>query len=270
MKIATTGSEGTIGRELVKRGCIPINIDITNSELIRNEIEYINPDVVIHCAALTDVKYCEEHFKESFEVNVRGTSNVVEAMPKNSLLIYLSTDHVFSGDNWVNHGYGEKHKPFPVNRYGFSKWGGELAAKTGNCRVIIVRSSKLFNFEWAKDTIYDLQNGETVIVTDLIKRSFVHVNHFVNGLLYLANTYTKYPKLDIINISGESVFSYYLFWNSLKKYLELPGEIKPRGEELKDEVPRPFRGGLEVVQAKKLGIPIYSITDGFELLKQGV
>src|SRR4030042_1075982 len=208
MKIATTGSEGTIGRELVKRGCIPINIDITNSELIRNEIEYINPDVVIHCAALTDVKYCEEHFKESFEVNVRGTSNVVEAMPKNSLLIYLSTDHVFSGDNWVNHGYGEKHKPSPVNR-------------------------------------------------------------FVNGLLYLANTYTKYPKLDIINIAGENVFSYYLFWSSLKKYLGLPGEIKPRGEELKDEVPIPFRGGLEVVQAKKLGIPIYSITDGFELLKQG-
>jgi dTDP-4-dehydrorhamnose reductase len=270
MKIAVTGAEGTIGSELVRRGCTPINIDVTNSELIRNEIEYTNPDVLIHCAALTDVDYCEEHFKESFEVNVRGTSNVVEAMPKNSLFIYLSSDHVFSGDNWNYEGYGEKHALSPVNRYGFSKWGGELAANTGICRTIIVRSSKCFNYAWTQPTIEKLKNNEVIVLTDLIKRSFYHVNHFVDGLLYLAHNYERFSKLDIINISGHDILSYYLFWSSLKSYLQLLGTIKPRREEVKEETPRPFRAGLEIRQARKLGIPLYTLIDGFELIKQGI
>ena len=270
MKIACTGSQGTIGRELVKRGCIPIDTDITNVELIRNEIEYVSPDVLIHCAAITDVAYCEDHFKESFNVNVRGTSNVVEAIPKGSLFIYLSSDHVFNGNSWFNQGYGEWHTPSPINRYGFSKWGGELASKSTQCRTVIVRSSKCFNYAWAKPYIDKFTGGETVVFTDLIKRSFYHVNHLVDGILYLAHNSDKFPKLDIINISGQSIFSYYLFWNALKKHLDLPGEIKPRREEVKSEAPRPFRAGLDTKQAEKLGFPLHSLTEGFELLRQGI
>lgn len=270
MKIGVTGSQGTIGSELVKRGCIPINCDITNQYEVTGELFAIEPNVVIHCAAITDVAYCEDHFKESFDVNVRGTSNVVEAMPKGSLFIYLSSDHVFNGNNWFNQGYGEWQTPSPINRYGFSKWGGELASKSPGCRTIIVRSSKCFNYAWAKPTLDKLKNGETVIFTDLIKRSFYHVNHLVEGLLYLAYNNSVFPKLDIINISGQSIFSYYLFWNSMKKYLDLPGEIKPRREEVKSEAPRPLRAGLDTKQAERLGFPLHSISEGFELLRQEI
>lgn len=269
MKISVTGFQGVIGSRLIKQGCIPIDADITDAELIRNEVEYNNPDVLIHCAAITDVKYCEDHFKESFDVNVRGTSNVVEVMPKDSIFVYLSSDHIFNGNSWFS-GYGEWQKPSPINRYGFSKWGGELAAKTGQCRTIIVRSSKLFYRTWTEPTIEELRNGETVIFTDLIKRSFYHVNHFVDNLLWLIHNIEKFPDLDIINISGKDTMSYYLFWSALKRYLDLPGEIKPRREELKDETPRPFRAGLDTMQARKLGIPLYSLQEGFELIKQGI
>lgn len=270
MEIGITGAKGIIGSKLVEQGCQPMTCDVKDIDDVKYSLKAFEPDVVIHCAALTDVTYCENHFKESFEVNVRGTSNVVEAMPKCSLFIYLSSDHVFNGNNWFAQGYGEWQKPSPVNRYGFSKWGGELASKSPQCRTIIVRSSKLYNYEWAKPTIDKLKAGETVIFTDVIKRSFYHVNHFVDGLLYLAHNYEKFPDVDIVHISGHDVLSYYLFWNALREYLELPGKIKARREELKDETPRPLRGGLETSLAKKLGIPFYSLQEGFELIKQGI
>lgn len=270
IKIGVTGAQGMVGARLVEQGCIPINCDVTDPYSATSSIITERPDVLIHCAALTDVKYCESHFKEAFNVNVRGTSNMVEAMSRDSVFIYLSTDHVFNGNNWFNQGYGEWQNPSPVNYYGFTKWGGELAAKTGQCRTVIVRSSKLFHYHWAKSTIEKLKNGEEVIFTDLIKRSFYHINHFVEGLLYLANNIDNFPDLDIINISGHDVLSYYLFWRALWIHLGLGGEIKFRREELKNEAPRPFRAGLDTTRARKLGIPLHSMTEGFDLIKQGI
>jgi len=92
----------------------------------------------------------------------------------------------------------------------------------------------------------------------------------VESLLYLADNYEKYPDLDIINISGQEIFSYYLFWNGLNNYFEFPGTVKPRREKLENETPRPFRAGLNITQSKRLGFPLHSMTEGFELLKQGV
>lgn len=270
MKIAVTGSSGVIGSELVKRCCIPINCDILYPNDLADEIHRNNPDVIVHCAALTDVRYCEDHFQESFNVNVRGTMNVVNAARSNMLLIYLSTDHVFSGSQYFYEGYGEWQKPSPVNRYGFSKWGGEEMIKTAICPYIIVRSSKLFNYAWAKPTLDKLKADEQVEMTDLIKRSFLHVSHFVESLFVLIDKYKEHPDVGLINISGSSVFSYYLFWTIMHRELGLPGYIIPRREELKGESPRPFRGGLNIDRAKKLGLPIYSIRDGAKLLEQGI
>ena len=159
-RVGITGHEGVIGTRLSMKGCYNLICDVTNPEQVKDIISDAKPTVVIHCAALTDVAYCESHFKEAFDVNVRGTSNIVEAMPKDSVFIYLSSDHLFSGNNWFSQGYGEWQKPSPVNNYGFTKWGGEIVAKTGKCRTVIVRSSKLFYRYWAKETIDKLINDE--------------------------------------------------------------------------------------------------------------
>jgi len=270
-KIACTGSKGAVGSELVRRGCIPIEFDITFPTWIKDEIYTINPDVVIHCAAITDVSYCESHFQESFDVNVRGTVNIVNAMPKGSLLVYISSDHVFSGNQYFNNGYGERQKPSPVNRYGFSKWGAEEMVKTSTNPYVIVRSSKLFNYPWAQPTLDKFKEGERIEETDIIKRSFLHINHFVDGLFKLVEIYKEgLIEKNLINISGSSVYSYYLFWMVMQKELGLPGKLIPRMHELKDADPRPFRGGLCIDRAKKLGIPIYTIVDGAKLLAQGI
>lgn len=269
MKIAVTGAGGLVGKELVKRGCIPIHSDITLPGFISDEIKEVNPDVLIHCAALTDVGYCEKHFKEAFDVNVRGTSNVVTSMPKKSVMIYISSDHVFAGENWFNQGYGEWHKPQPTNTYGFTKWGGELALHTGSCRSVIVRTSRGYSYEIMKPTITLLKQGQDVVFTNLIKRSFMYLQHFTIALMWLAENIMDLKDVEVINISGESVFSYSTFWGIVREYLGLPGKIIPRNEKIED-YPRPFRAGLDTHYAQKLGVPLGSLSLALKDLKENV
>lgn len=264
MNIGITGYNGFIGSELVKKGGIPLKCDITNPSTISKAIAEVRPDVIIHCAAHTDVDYLETHFSDGFDVNVKGTSNLIDAISRETFFIYISSDHVFSGDKYWVEGYNENNNPNPVNRYGFSKWGGELAL-FGHSNSLIVRSSKLYNYAWLKPTIDRLMNNETVEFTNIIKRSFMYLPHFVDALLWLSeNRINK----NVIHISGESVFSYYVFWSIVQKSLELPGIVVPRNHELKEACPRPLRAGLDIRRAKRLGIPLGSMSDALAKIKE--
>jgi dTDP-4-dehydrorhamnose reductase len=90
MKIAITGHEGTVGSEILRQRpkCEILKCDITNPVKVRSEIERIKPDIIIHCAAVTDVHECEENEKKAFAVNVRGTGNIAEWC-KRGHFIYL-------------------------------------------------------------------------------------------------------------------------------------------------------------------------------------
>lgn len=259
MKIYVTGASGTLGKLLVSNGCEPLNCDITNLDEVKNAVQSASPDVLIHCAAITDVDYCETHFKESFDVNVRGTSNVAGALSANTLMIYLSTDHVFQGSNWLSAaGYSESHTPSPVNRYGFSKWGGELAL-VSHPNHLIVRTSKCYDIPWMMPTIEKLRNNEKVEFTSLIKRSFMYLPHFVESLLWIANNQSALDGINLLHVSGETVYSYAQFWKMLQFSLGLGGEIISIDIEKTDATPRPFKAGLDVRKAKRLGVPIGSL-----------
>ena len=149
--IAVTGHEGRIGSELVKRGYTPLDCDITDFEQVRDTVSKVNPDVIIHCAAITDVGYCEpkKNQPEVFKVNVRGTATILENF--DGTFIYLSTVHVFNGEKYFD--YTEKHKPDPVNGYGYSKWAGEIAADAFAKRLIVLRISKTFDYESMRQDI---------------------------------------------------------------------------------------------------------------------
>ena len=185
MKIGITGYEGTVGSELVKRGCVPLDCNIVHLPQVKHKMEAVKPDVIIHCAAYTSVSGCEKNKELAMEINVRGTYNLIENFT-GKLFIYLSTDHVFEGKKkaifgWT--GYTERHKPKPVNWYGWTKHGGEVSAQTGTCRTIIVRTSKLFTKEMLEGGISTLENNQMKEFTNLIHRSFLYLPHFVEGLI---------------------------------------------------------------------------------------
>lgn len=263
-KIYITGYEGNVGSELVKRGFMPFEANITSRKAV-NIIKSKKPEVIIHCAALTNVDYCEEHPDEAFEINVRGTLNLIDQF--DGCFIYLSTDHVFSGNEFNL--YREFHPTIPVNKYGMSKFIGEqcLNWTSSGVKGVIVRTSKLFTDEDISTIVDKLTLGETFEVTQLIKRTFLYIPHFVDGLIDLLGKVDRLGEDNIVHISGLERSSYYEFYKKIAQCYGLQHScMVSRGYELKDVTPRPLRGGLNCTYAKQLGIPLYSDWDGLEAI----
>jgi dTDP-4-dehydrorhamnose reductase len=262
-RIAVTGSDGQIGKELIKYGYEPLKCDVTDFDEVRDELHRVKPDVIINCAAITDVGYCEENKEKAFAVNVRGVSNLLYDFY--GTFIYLSTVHVFNGQKYWD--YSEKHRPDPVNTYGFTKWAGEQVSTYGTCRPVTIRISRTFSGESIQDTLYNLQNGESQEFPTFIKRSFNEVSHCAEGIAWLAEHVHEIPDLKILNIAGTDTWSYHRFWQAISKEFQLDDKnVIPRKHEI-DLPPRPFRGGLNTGLAKKLGVPLYSAIDGIRKIK---
>ncbi|RCW44757.1 dTDP-4-dehydrorhamnose reductase [Halanaerobium sp. MA284_MarDTE_T2] len=150
MKILVTGSKGQLGKELLKlysdqniTGVDIDEMDITNAEETVNLIRELNPDIVIHAAAMTDVDGCEKNEGAAYKVNTLGTRNVALACQKaNSEMLYVSTDFVFAGDKDEN--YNEFDIPSPLSVYGKSKLEGEKLVKELLNKFYIVRTAWLY------------------------------------------------------------------------------------------------------------------------------
>ena len=135
MKILINGSNGMLGRtmcsEYEKNGWEVIRADIAQYDITsltdtERFIHEADPEVIIHCAAMTDVDGCEAEPEKAMLVNGEGTRNVALATQKiNAKLIYISTDYVFSGD--LGRPYTEKDSVCPRTVYGKSKLAGEEA-----------------------------------------------------------------------------------------------------------------------------------------------
>jgi dTDP-4-dehydrorhamnose reductase len=99
--------------------------------------------VVINCAALTNVDYCETHREESFAINADAVRVIAEETEKKSArLIHISTDYVLSGEQTTP--YSETDPARPISVYGESKRAGELAALDVSPDNLAIRISWVF------------------------------------------------------------------------------------------------------------------------------
>lgn len=150
-KILITGARGMLGGALCEELSPEYEIiafghkdcDITQRNQLITRVSQVNPRVIIHTAALTDVDACEVNIDEAYNVNAKGTETVALACEKiGALLIYISTDYVFDGRK--NEPYLETDLPNPVNIYGKSKLEGEKLIPSILKKYLIIRSSWLF------------------------------------------------------------------------------------------------------------------------------
>ena len=270
MKIAVIGHTGRVGTELLKQeGYVPLDCDIRNEKSVEKAITSCKPDVVVSLASKSSPEWCEDdkNFKDMFNVNVMGIFNLGEVTSKLGIpTIILSTDHVFSGKSyfdfplkrWIKKGpYKEDYyRRVPVNQYGRTKLSGEyMAGEYDNMKV--VRTSYLFD----TDRIYPLQESYPTFMY----RSFMHIEHFVESLLYYVDNIEKMPK--ILHISGSQTVSWVDFM--ARHFLDC-GSLLPTSsthrKDKKEFAPRPHKAGLDVSLSAKLGLPQYSYRDGLELL----
>ena len=123
-----------------------VGLDITDREAVLSTVKSINPDVIIHCAAWTNVDGAEDEEKKPLvrRINVNGTQNMADAAKSvDAKIVYLSTDYVFDGKGTRPWQPDDKNYA-PLNYYGQTKLDGELAISGTTDKYFIVRIAWVF------------------------------------------------------------------------------------------------------------------------------
>ena len=158
-KILITGAEGQLGFYLYKKidktfdvlatsrtGNKKENIvklDITNYKDVKDLCQKFQPTIIINCAAITDVDFCEKNKKEAYRVNVDGINNLIKSTNLTCKIIQISSDYVFDG-NELN--YTEESMPDPQNYYGKTKLESENLLLGQRRPFVILRPNTIFSF----------------------------------------------------------------------------------------------------------------------------
>lgn len=150
------------GSAVTKAAYVPM--DITSAAQVREVISAVHPDAVIHCAAWTAVDAAEDADKQAKvqAINVQGTANIAAVCRElDCKMMYISTDYVFNGQGETP--WDPDCKDYqPLNVYGQSKLGGELAVSGALEKYFIVRIAWVFGL-----------NGSNFIKT-MLKLSETH------------------------------------------------------------------------------------------------
>lgn len=178
MRILVTGAEGQLGCS-IRRAAIGLadeylftdvaELDITDREAALRYVAKNKVDVIINCAAYTDVERAEEEEPKAHLLNATAVGYLAEAAKANdALLIHISTDYVFMGGCCAM--LTEESHPQPLNAYGRSKLAGEEAIKTSGCHYIILRTAWLYS-EFGKNFVRTMlrltaERDEVRVVSD--------------------------------------------------------------------------------------------------------
>lgn len=152
MKILVTGAGGLVGRAMVQvctnageevRGFDHRALDISDEQSVGAIVARERPQVVINCAAWTDVDGCETDPERAETANARGPELLAQACRTvDAQLITISTDYVFDGEK--DGFYTQRDQPHPLGVYARSKLDGERRAQSAWARTSVVRSGYIF------------------------------------------------------------------------------------------------------------------------------
>jgi dTDP-4-dehydrorhamnose reductase len=196
VKLLVTGAAGMLGRDVMLAagnaghqvvGYGHAELDIADAEAVSAKIEGERPDVVINCAAWTDVDAAEEREEEATRVNGAGAGNVAAAAAAvGASVVYVGSDYVFDGSKGAP--YVETDQTAPLSAYGRSKLAGEEATRMANKRHFIVRSAWLFGTAGPNfvETMLRLaaDHGEVLVVRDQVG-SPTYTWHLAYGIVRL-------------------------------------------------------------------------------------
>lgn len=252
MKLLITGGLGMLGRTLQRRlsnheitvADLP-DADITSLESIQNAVDACQPDVVIHCAAMTAVDSCETEQDKAFLVNGIGSANVALAANRaGARIIAISTDYVFDGT--LDSPYSEWEPTHPATVYGASKLAGEQAVQKHCPDHTIIRIAWLYgpggpSFVHTMMKLGAMEGDPLKVVKDQIGNPTS--TDAVAGLI--ENLLSK-PVPGIIHGTCEGECSWYDFTKAIFEEKGLKRPFNPcTSEEFIRPAPRPANSRLE-------------------------
>lgn len=248
MKILITGCKGQLGAEIIKQlktgrseiGRIPEalvsseifeadlpEVDISDEKGTIAYVSDIRPDVVINCAAFTNVDGCETDRDTAFRANALGPRNLAMACEKvGAKLLHVSTDYVFSGRPNGGIPLDETARPNPISAYGTTKLLGEDYVRQFCSRFFIVRTAWLYSYygrNFVKTMYYaGRKNGKLEVVNDQLGNPTNAVD-LAHVLLQLAVT----EEYGIYHCTGEGICSWYDFTREILALGGVAASVSP-------------------------------------------
>jgi dTDP-4-dehydrorhamnose reductase len=252
MRLLVTGCLGQLGRALrraaAERGHefagydLP-ELDITDATAVQGAVGAVKPNVVINCAAFTDVDAAEQQEAVARAVNATAVANVARAADSvGATLVQISTDYVFDGRS--QRAYHEDDPPNPLSAYGRTKLAGEGAAGTAQ-RTLIVRTAWLFgeghNFVASIKRQLDAGTKVLRVVADQ-RGSPTYAQDLAGALLGLVEADT----IGVVHAVNEGAATWFDFAREIVHRLGSGAEVEPiTTAEAARPAPRPANSVLD-------------------------
>lgn len=277
MKIIVTGANGQLGQEIMRLSrnsehtyiyTDVTELDITDQEAVAGMIGP-DVDVVINCAAYTDVNAAEAAHEVADKVNICGTAVLAEAAAAaDALLMHISTDYIFDGKQNVP--YTEEDLPSPVNYYGQTKLRSEQEIINSGCRYMIFRTSWMYsthgrNFFLTMDALTS-SKPEVKVVCDQTGTP-TSASDLAYLLCYIIEE-GMLEKTGIYNYSNEGTCTWYDFAHSINDLLGHTCRILPcRTADFPTPARRPAYSVLDKTKVKEtFGIEVPHWRHSLELV----
>ncbi|CUU50235.1 dTDP-4-dehydrorhamnose reductase [Clostridium beijerinckii] len=265
MNILITGANGQLGQEILhllknmkadigyvdeayKNANIKAlnsrELDITDFEKVKVCVSEFKPELIINCAAFTNVDKCETDRETALKVNAIGPQNLAIAAEEISAkLMHVSTDYVFSGD--YEEPLTEYDLPSPSTTYGKTKLLGEAYIREQCSKYFIFRTAWLYG-RFGKNFVYTIMNaakekGYLEVVNDQTGCP-TNAEDLAYQILEIALT----EGYGIYHCTGEGKCTWYDFAKKIIEFSEIECQIKPiTSENLNRPAKRPIFSALE-------------------------
>ena len=245
MRVLITGASGMLGATLVEKWQDHYDIYATDKESFienpaknfmefdllsssyRSLITWARPNVIVHCAAITNVDICEEHPDQAMEVNAESVKKFLQS-DANARLIFISSDAVFPDRLPMA---TEKDQTSPENVYGKTKETGEKYIKDASGDHIAIRTTivgKNINpsyqgfVEWIVNSV---KNGKEIILFEDVLFTPITTWHLANEMEWVMRSNIS----GIVHVAGGEPISKYDFGKKICEGLELDTKLIRKG-----------------------------------------
>lgn len=236
MTILVIGKNGQLGKCMLDavRNRITLNeyvflgrddIDITNKDMVDAVIDEYNPNVVVNCAAYTNVEKAEDCERElAYDVNVMGVDYLANAAYNNdAAFIHISTDYVFDGENRDNVAYWEIDDANPINVYGASKLEGEISALSYP-NSIVIRTSWLYSIYGKNFMTTILNRVKDGKISNVVSDQYgtpTSARYLANALVHIIEHKKYIGKSGLYHLTNSNYCSWYDFAKAIECFYNI-------------------------------------------------
>ncbi len=220
MRILITGAAGAIGKQLSNYLCVAghqiipvvrrdglIAADLRDEAAVFRLIKYHTPDLIVHLAALTNIRFCEQHKAIAHATNYRITEILTSVCADSGTrLIFFSTDYVFGK---YDHFWQEADRPCPTTQYGIDKAASEQLIQARLSNYAIVRTAQLYGFDG--DFVSLVSKALSAQQSFIAFANLINCPTWIGDLLPMVNKIINDGRQGIFHCVGSEALSRYQY-----------------------------------------------------------